>query len=130
MDSSTSYQQFIRYFSKNEFFNKIARFSGKLGKGALHNLFLLFFMLADKKIPARKRIIIVAALGYFILPTDFIADFIPVLGFTDDVSFLIYAVSAVNEHITDELSEKARNAVAKLTSRKKLGSEGDLPDVT
>jgi uncharacterized membrane protein YkvA (DUF1232 family) len=120
MNFSTSYHRFVQYFNEHDFFKKIAKFSGKLGEGALYHLFLLFFMLADKNIPYRKRVIIMAALGYFILPTDFIGDFIPVLGFTDDVSFLIYAVSSVNEHITPELSEKAKNAVEKLSRRKIL----------
>ena len=122
MDFTTSYHEFVKYFNESDFLKKLARFSGKLGKGVLYYLLLLFYMLSDKNIPKRKRIIIVAALGYFILPTDFIADFIPVFGFTDDISFLIFAVSSVNDHITEELSEKAKKAVENLTERKKLKS--------
>lgn len=118
MNFSSSYNQFVQYFNEKDFFKKLAKFSGKLGKGVLYHLLLLFYMLADKSIPYRKRLIILAALGYFILPTDFIADFIPVLGFTDDVSFLIFAVSSVNEHITEELTEKARKTVEKLIGKK------------
>jgi len=118
MNFTSTYHQFVRYFNENDFFKKLAKFSGKLGKGVLYHLLLLFYMLSDKSIPYRKRLIILAALGYFILPTDFIADFIPVLGFTDDVSFLVFAVSSVNEHITDDLSEKARKTVEILIGKK------------
>ncbi|HEY9115038.1 MAG TPA: YkvA family protein [Bacteroidales bacterium] len=118
MNFSSSYNQFVQYFNEKDFFKKLAKLSGKLGKGVLYHLLLLFYMLADKSIPYRKRLIILAALGYFILPTDFIADFIPVLGFTDDVSFLVFAVSSVNEHITDDLSEKARKTVEILIGKK------------
>lgn len=128
MNFHASYRQFVQYFNENDFFKKLTKFSGKLGKGVLYHLLLLFYMLADKSIPYRKRLIILAALGYFILPTDFVADFIPVLGFTDDVSFLIFAVSSVNEHITDELSEKARKTVEKLIG-KEVSEEKGISEV-
>jgi uncharacterized membrane protein YkvA (DUF1232 family) len=115
---TSTYHQFVRNFNEKDFFKKLAKFSGKLGKGVLYHLLLLFYMLADKSIPYRKRLIIIAALGYFILPTDFVADFIPLLGFTDDVSFLVFAVATVNDHISDEISNKARKAVEKLTGKK------------
>jgi uncharacterized membrane protein YkvA (DUF1232 family) len=58
-----------------------------------------------------------ASLGYFILPTDLINDFLPVLGFSDDVAFLAYTVTVVNDYITDEIREKAIKKVHKMTGR-------------
>lgn len=130
MNFSKTYHQFVKYFNEKDFFKKLAKFSGKLGKGVLYHLLLLFYMLADKSIPYRKRLIILAALGYFILPTDFIADFIPILGFTDDMSFLVFAVSSVNEHITEELSEMARKTVEILTGKKVTKEEQNLEKQT
>jgi uncharacterized membrane protein YkvA (DUF1232 family) len=37
----------------------------------------------------------IAALGYLILPTDAVADFIPVLGHGDDLAMLTAALSAI-----------------------------------
>ncbi len=44
-------------------------------------------------------ILIVFALVYFIIPTDLIPDFIPVLGFTDDASVVFLIVRKLNNDI-------------------------------
>lgn len=43
----------------------------------------------------RRSAIIIGALGYFILPLDFIPDAIPVLGFSDDLAALVAAYGYV-----------------------------------
>jgi uncharacterized membrane protein YkvA (DUF1232 family) len=60
-----------------------------------------------------------AALGYFILPTDIIPDLVVAFGFTDDIAVLLYALSQVADHITPEVKEKAS---------KKLGEWFDKVD--
>lgn len=45
--------------------------------------------LKDENTPGKHKMIIIGALGYFILPVDLIPDFIPVAGFTDDAAALI-----------------------------------------
>jgi uncharacterized membrane protein YkvA (DUF1232 family) len=52
--------------------------------------------------------VLVAALGYFILPADLIADIIPGLGFTDDIAFLSYAITTVTDYLSPEIKEKAQ----------------------
>ena len=51
---------------------------------------------------------------YFILPMDLIPDFIPGLGFTDDMTVLITAVSLIGSHMRPEHRDKARAALARL----------------
>jgi len=125
MNFSSSYNKLVQYYNEKDLFRKIKRLSGKLGAGVLYQVLVLYLLLSDKKVPYRKRLIIIAALGYFILPTDFVADFIPVIGFTDDISFLVFAIATVNEHISDEISNKARKAVEKLT-RKRVSKDEEM----
>ena len=54
----------------------------------------------DKKTPLRAKGILLAALGYFVLPVDIIPDFVLGLGFTDDIAVLTAAITAVSAHIT------------------------------
>ena len=124
MNFSSSYNKLVQYYNEKDLFRKIKKISGKLGADILYHVLVLYLLLSDKKVPYRKRLIIIAALGYFILPTDFVADFIPVIGFTDDISFLVFAVASVNEHISDEISNKARKAVEKLTGKRVSEEEG------
>jgi len=58
-----------------------------------------YYCALDKDTPLRAKGILLAALGYFILPTDSIPDFIFGLGFTDDVAVLTAALAAIRAHL-------------------------------
>lgn len=73
-----------------------------------------YFCAFDPATPTRVRAILFAALAYFILPTDLIPDFLPVLGFTDDAAVLAAALQLVASHMQPEHREAARNALADL----------------
>ena len=64
--------------------------------------------MADKNITLKTKLSISAALGYFILPTDAIFDLTPILGYSDDLGVLLFALSQVKANITPEIKEKAR----------------------
>ena len=55
--------------------------------------------------PLKTKMVIYGALGYFISPIDVIPDFIPVVGFTDDIGVLAAAVAA--SYIDAEAKAKA-----------------------
>lgn len=72
-----------------------------------------YYCAMDRKTPLRAKGILLAALGYFILPTDAVPDFILGLGFTDDVAVLTAALATVRTHITPAHRLAAREAMAK-----------------
>jgi len=67
-----------------------------------------WFAARDPETPARVRGILLAALAYFVIPTDAIPDVILKLGFTDDAAVLMLAIQAVSGHIRPRHREKAR----------------------
>ena len=67
--------------------------------------------LKDENTPGKHKMIIIGALGYFILPVDLIPDFIPVAGFTDDAAALIACLKTVSENVTPQVKS---NAIKKL----------------
>jgi len=71
-----------------------------------------YFCALDPATPQRVRGVLLAALAYFILPLDAVPDFIAGLGFTDDVTVLLAAISLVRAHITHVHREAARAALA------------------
>ncbi len=71
-----------------------------------------YYCAMDRNTPLRAKGILLAALGYFILPTDTIPDFILGLGFTDDIAVLTAAITAVRAHITPAHRLAAREAIA------------------
>jgi uncharacterized membrane protein YkvA (DUF1232 family) len=79
------------------------------------DLVAAFYCATDSKTPARAKGVLLAALGYFVLPIDIIPDFLVVAGFTDDVAVLAAALKMISVHITDEHYEAADRALADQT---------------
>lgn len=68
----------------------------------------------DHQTPLRVKAVLLGAIAYFVLPTDFIPDYIPVIGYTDDAAVLATAIKLVTSHITADHREAARRAVARM----------------
>lgn len=71
-----------------------------------------YYCALDKETPLRVKGILLAALGYFVLPVDLIPDFIVGFGFTDDIAVLTAAITAVSNHITPAHRLAAKQAIA------------------
>ena len=57
-----------------------------------HYLRLLAGLLADPRVARLDKVLVGAAIAYILLPTDFIADFVPFLGQVDDVFLVVTAL--------------------------------------
>lgn len=71
-----------------------------------------YYCALDKDTPLRAKGILLAALGYFILPVDTIPDVILGLGFTDDIAVLTAAITAVRAHMTAAHRLAAKEALS------------------
>lgn len=71
-----------------------------------------YYAMLDPDTPTRARLILIAALAYFVTPFDVVPDFIIGLGFVDDATVLAAALAAVRSSIKDEHREAARRALA------------------
>lgn len=74
---------------------------------------LLQYMMKSNDVPLKAKLILSAALGYFILPIDFIPDFAPLLGFTDDLGVLLLIIRQMAVYITPEIRKNAREHLQK-----------------
>ncbi len=72
-----------------------------------------YYCALDRDTPLRVKGILLAALGYFVLPTDTIPDFIFGLGFTDDVAVLTGALAAIRAHLKPAHKLAAKEALAR-----------------
>lgn len=70
-----------------------------------------YYCAFDKDTPLRAKGILLAALGYFVLPADAIPDVIVGLGFTDDLTVLTAAIAAVRAHLKPAHKIAAREAL-------------------
>jgi len=95
-------------YDDRSFWEKVRRFALKAGRHVVREALVLYYCLKDPTTPPRAKAIIVGALGYFILPFDFIPDLIPFAGFTDDLAVLIVAARTVLAHVKPEHRSRAK----------------------
>jgi len=74
-----------------------------------------YYCARDPKTPARARAALMAALAYFVVPTDLVPDFIAALGFTDDASVLLAAVQLFSPHISEDHRARAKDTLKRLS---------------
>ncbi|WP_417221088.1 YkvA family protein [Arthrobacter sp.] len=55
-------------------------------------------MMADRAVPARVRFMLVLLLIYLVLPIDLVPDFLPVIGYADDVVIVALVLRSVIRH--------------------------------
>ncbi|MEY9592383.1 uncharacterized membrane protein YkvA (DUF1232 family) [Bradyrhizobium yuanmingense] len=89
------------------------RFWRKLKRVAAHlpfaeDLLAAYYCAFDRQTPRHVQASLLGAIAYFVLPFDFVADVMPMLGFADDAAVLATAIRMVAGHITHEHREAAR----------------------
>ena len=74
----------------------------------------VYYCALDPKTPLQSKAVLLAALAYFIVPLDVIADFFIPLGFADDAAVLYAAIRAVAPHIKPEHRVQAKQALDRM----------------
>ncbi|MBL7965508.1 MAG: DUF1232 domain-containing protein [Prolixibacteraceae bacterium] len=105
--------RFRKHYSDASFWDKLKRYSKMAGMKVVYPALLLHYLMKSDAVPLKAKLILSAALGYFILPVDFIPDFAPLLGFTDDVGVLLLILRQMAVYVTPEIKKQAREHVRK-----------------
>ena len=99
---------YAQYFNDSKLWKKLKKVAQKAGRKAVYYVLVLYYVARDPSVPSSLKLKILGALGYFILPLDFIPDAILGLGFTDDLAALAWALFKIKKFITPEIERKAR----------------------
>jgi len=83
---------------RRDFWAKLKRFASAVP--FVEDIVTAYYCALDPATPLRVRGMLLAALAYFILPTDLIPDIIGGLGFADDIALLTAVTGLVSAHIT------------------------------
>jgi len=97
---------------RRDFWCKLKRLAARLPFAA--DLLAAYYCAFDRQTPLKVKAALLGALAYFVLPTDVIPDFLPVIGYTDDAAVLAAAIKLVASHITPDHREAAGRALARL----------------
>jgi uncharacterized membrane protein YkvA (DUF1232 family) len=99
-----------KHYSESSFWDKIKSVAVKAGYELINKALQLYYAMQSPSMPAKDKAIVIAVLGYFILPVDVVPDFIPALGFADDLAALVWALKTISSNITPEVKEKAQQS--------------------
>lgn len=105
--------RYRKHYSDASFWDKLKRYSKVAGMKVVYPALLLHYLMKSNEVPLKTKLILSAALGYFILTVDFIPDFAPLLGFTDDVGVLLLILRQMAVYVTPEIKKQAREHVQK-----------------
>ena len=89
-----------------------ARFKAKFKRLAARlpfaeDLLAAYYCAFDRETPRHVQLSLLGALAYFVLPFDFVPDFLPLLGFGDDAAVLVTALRMVATNIRPDHREAA-----------------------
>jgi uncharacterized membrane protein YkvA (DUF1232 family) len=105
-------RNYIRHYNESSLQQKLKKFAGRAGQQVVYAVLLLYYLMKSPEVPIKKKASIAAALGYFILPFDFLPDLIPLIGFADDLSVLLFGLVQISTSITPEIKIQARQKMA------------------
>ena len=98
---------FARFYTPGKFI----RFIRGTGRRIhfLPKLLTLFYCLQDKDTPTFIKVAIMGALGYVILPVDFVPDVVAALGWLDDAAVVAAVLKLAGAYVKPEHREKVRS---------------------
>ncbi|MBS4046769.1 MAG: DUF1232 domain-containing protein [Alphaproteobacteria bacterium] len=73
-----------------------------------------FYAAVDPKTPATAKAVLFGALGYFVVPVDFIPDIFGAMGYGDDLAVMFAAIKAVEASIREAHRDRAADWLRKL----------------
>ena len=103
--------EYSKYYTEESLWEKIKKFSKAAGAKVIYAVLLLYYAMKDSNVSLKTKVFIAASLGYFILPTDAIFDLTPVIGYSDDLGVLIFALKQISSAITPVVKENARKKI-------------------
>jgi uncharacterized membrane protein YkvA (DUF1232 family) len=97
---------------KRGFWPKIRRFATRIPFA--EDAVALWFCARDAETPVGTKAMLLAALAYFVAPTDFLPDWFAGLGFTDDAAVIAAAIGLAGRAIKPTHRQSAKGLLGRL----------------
>ena len=114
---------YAKYFKPEKLWEKLKKYGRIMGKELVFYVLVLYYAMKSPKTPLMHKLMIAGALGYLILPLDFIPDSMPIIGYTDDLAAITTVLSKVSSSITPEIEARAREKVNQWFNKDNLNKE-------
>lgn len=110
-----------KLFSETKLWKKLNNVALRVGMKVVYPAVLLYYIFKSSNVPLRAKSLIVVALTYFIMPLDGLPDFLPLLGYADDLSLLIATLSQMKKYVNPEILELTRVKIEQWFKNKEEG---------
>ncbi len=108
MKRPNNIENYQENYSESKLQRKLTSVARWAGAKVVYAVLLLYYVLRNPNVSMADKSKIYGALGYFILPTDIILDFIPLAGYSDDMAAIMWAIHTVRRNITPEIKSQAK----------------------
>lgn len=112
-------EEHSKFYNEPDLFQKLKSLPRSAVSQVLERALLLRELLFNGSTPLWARGTILGALGYLILPLDVIPDFLPGVGFIDDIALMGLVLANLDNMVTEEIRQKVK---------KKISSDSPLDD--
>lgn len=113
-------EKYTDEYSEEGLWDKIKDNVASIGIGLIYKALQLYYVAQSPNCPMKVKAGIYGALGYLISPFDFIPDFMPAVGYTDDAAAIGVALILAQMYINDDVKMKAEGKIKDIFGAKAL----------
>lgn len=106
--------KYEKKYNEKDFFGKLKKYAKAIGKGLVEQALTLYYVMKKPEVPMKYKTLILGALGYLISPIDFIPDIVPVLGYTDDLAAVAFALMQIQDYVDDDIKSMAAEKTSEI----------------
>ena len=118
--SEIEVENYTEKYSEEDFWTKIKNNVTNIGISLIYKALQLYYVTQSPKCPMKVKAGIYGALGYLISPFDFIPDFTPIAGYTDDAAAIGVALILAQMYIDDNIRAQAKGKIKDIFGVKAL----------
>lgn len=118
--SEIEVENYTEKYSEEDFWIKIKNNVTNIGISLIYKALQLYYVTQSPKCPMKVKAGIYGALGYLISPFDFIPDFTPIAGYTDDAAAIGVALILAQMYIDDNIRAQAKGKIKDIFGAKAL----------
>ena len=113
-------EKYTDEYSEEGLWDKIRDNVASIGIALIYKALQLYYVAQSPNCPMKVKAGIYGALGYLISPFDFIPDFMPAVGYTDDAAAIGVALILAQMYINDDIKKRAEGKIKDIFGAKAL----------
>ncbi len=107
-EGEVDYEKYSKHYNEDDFWHKVTTLPRSAIEQVLEKALTLRELLFDGATPLWVKGTILGALGYLILPIDLIPDFLPGIGYVDDLAVMGFVLANLDNMVTEDIRQRVR----------------------